>query len=85
MNIFQSRNIKGALMNYIVNNEYNYEFENVKRIGIGTGKIFYDYKNEIRRIKQEYKVRMAVYLGIERDMYSCADPKSEVVFQFYRR
>ena len=34
-----------------------------------------DYKNEIRRIKQEYKGRMAVYLGIERDMYSCADSK----------
>ena len=33
-----------------------------------------DYKNEIRRIQQEYKGCMAVYLGIERDMFSCADP-----------
>ena len=32
-----------------------------------------DYINEIRRIKQEYKGRMAVYLGIERDMYSCSE------------
>ncbi len=32
-------------MNYTVNNEYNYEFETVKRIGIGNGKIFYVYKD----------------------------------------
>jgi histidinol-phosphatase (PHP family) len=34
-----------------------------------------DYKNEIRRLKQEYKGRMAIYLGIERDMLSCSDTK----------
>ena len=34
-----------------------------------------DYKKEIRRIQQEYTGRMAVYLGIERDMLSCADPE----------
>jgi histidinol-phosphatase (PHP family) len=33
-----------------------------------------DYKAEIRKIQQEYSDRMAVYLGIERDLYSCADP-----------
>lgn len=33
-----------------------------------------EYKTEIRRIQQEYAGRMAVYLGIERDLYSCADP-----------
>ena len=35
------------IMNYKVNNEYNCEFENVKRIGIGTGKIFYVYKDNL--------------------------------------
>ncbi|MCR5228345.1 MAG: hypothetical protein K6E27_14185 [Eubacterium sp.] len=34
-------------MNYKVNNEYKCEFENVKRIGIGTGKIFYVYKDNM--------------------------------------
>ena len=34
-----------------------------------------DYKAEIRSIQQEYAGRMAVYLGIERDMLSCADIK----------
>ena len=34
------------MMNYTVNDEYNYEFENVKRISIGTGKIFYVYKDD---------------------------------------
>ena len=34
-------------MNYKVNNEYNCEFENVKRIGIGTGKIFYVYRDNM--------------------------------------
>ena len=34
-----------------------------------------DYKKEIRRLKQEYKGRMAIYLGIERDMLSCSDTK----------
>ena len=34
-----------------------------------------EYIAEIRRIQQEYAERMAVYLGIERDMQSCADPK----------
>ena len=34
-------------MDYKVNNEYNCEFENVKRIGIGTGKIFYVYKDNM--------------------------------------
>ena len=33
-------------MNYIVNNEYNYEFETVKRIGIWIGKIFHVYKDD---------------------------------------
>lgn len=32
-----------------------------------------EYKKEIRRIQQEYKERMAVYLGIERDLFSCTD------------
>ena len=32
-----------------------------------------DYKKEIRRLQQEYKGRMAIYLGIERDMLSCSD------------
>ena len=34
-----------------------------------------DYKKEIRRLQQEYKGRMAIYLGIERDMLSCSDIK----------
>jgi len=34
-----------------------------------------EYKAEIRALKAEYKDRMPVYLGIERDMFSCADPK----------
>ncbi len=34
-----------------------------------------DYKAEIRSIQQEYAGRMAVYIGIERDMLSCADSK----------
>ena len=33
-----------------------------------------DYKKEIRRIQHEYRGRMAVYLGMERDMLSCASP-----------
>ena len=33
-----------------------------------------DYKKEIRRLQQEYKDRMAIYLGIEQDMLSCSDP-----------
>lgn len=33
-----------------------------------------DYIKEIREIQNEYKGRMAVYLGIERDLYSCSDP-----------
>lgn len=33
-----------------------------------------EYKAEIRRLKEEYAGRMAVYLGIERDMLSCSDP-----------
>ena len=33
-------------MNYIVNNDYNYEFENVKRIIIGSGKTFYVYEDD---------------------------------------
>ena len=32
-----------------------------------------DYKKEIRRIQREYAGRMAVYLGTERDLYSCLD------------
>ncbi len=32
-----------------------------------------EYKREIRRVQKEYACRMAVYLGIERDMLSCAD------------
>ncbi|MCR5807276.1 MAG: histidinol-phosphatase HisJ family protein [Oscillospiraceae bacterium] len=31
------------------------------------------YKAAIRRIQQQYSGRMAVYLGMERDLYSCAD------------
>ncbi len=34
-----------------------------------------DYKNEIHSLQQEYKGRMAIYLGIERDMLSCSDSK----------
>ena len=33
-----------------------------------------DYIKEIRDIQKEYAGRMAVYLGIERDLYSCSDP-----------
>ena len=33
-----------------------------------------EYIAEIRRIQQKYAGQMAVYLGIERDMQSCADP-----------
>lgn len=33
-----------------------------------------EYKAEIRALQTEYRGRMAVYLGIERDLYSCADP-----------
>ena len=43
-------------MNYIVNNEYNYEFENVKRIGIGTGKIFYVYKDDTPFLSVEVNI-----------------------------
>ncbi len=32
-----------------------------------------DYKDEIRRLKQEYNGRMAIYLGIERDLFSCSE------------
>ena len=32
-----------------------------------------DYKAEVRRLQREYKGCMAIYLGIERDMFSCAD------------
>lgn len=32
-----------------------------------------DYKRAIRLVQQEYKGRMAIYLGIERDIFSCAD------------
>ena len=32
-----------------------------------------DYISEVRSAKQEYAGRMAVYLGVERDMLSCAD------------
>ncbi|MCR5805887.1 MAG: histidinol-phosphatase HisJ family protein [Oscillospiraceae bacterium] len=34
-----------------------------------------EYKAEIRAIQQEYAGRMAVYLGMERDMLSCSDPQ----------
>ena len=34
-----------------------------------------EYIAEIRRIQKEYEGRMAVYLGIERDLQSCADPE----------
>ena len=34
------------------------------------------YKAEIRTIQQEYAGRIAVYLGMERDMLSCSDPQS---------
>ncbi len=33
-----------------------------------------EYKAEIRALVQEYEGRMRIYLGIERDLYSCADP-----------
>ncbi|MCR4648562.1 MAG: histidinol-phosphatase HisJ family protein [Lachnospiraceae bacterium] len=33
-----------------------------------------DYIKEIRNIQKEYEGRMAVYLGIERDLYSCSNP-----------
>ncbi len=34
-----------------------------------------DYKKEIRLLRQEYSEKMAIYLGIERDMLSCTDYK----------
>lgn len=34
-----------------------------------------EYKNEIRAVRKEYEGRMAVYLGIERDLLSCSDIK----------
>ncbi len=34
-----------------------------------------EYKAEIRAVQQEYAGRMAVYLGTERDLYSCACPQ----------
>ena len=34
-----------------------------------------DYKKEIRAIQGEYSGKMAIYLGIERDLFSCADAK----------
>ena len=40
-------------MNYKVNNEYNYEFENVKRIYFGSGKVFYVYENETPLVSVE--------------------------------
>ena len=40
-------------MNYKVNNEYNYEFENVKRIYFGCGKVFYVYENETPLVSVE--------------------------------
>ena len=33
-----------------------------------------EYKSEIRALQREYEGRMPIYLGIERDLYSCADP-----------
>ncbi len=33
-----------------------------------------EYKNEIRALAREYDGRMPIYLGIERDLYSCANP-----------
>lgn len=32
------------------------------------------YKTQIRALQREYQGRMAIYLGIERDLLSCADP-----------
>jgi histidinol-phosphatase (PHP family) len=34
-----------------------------------------EYKTEIRSIQNEYKGKMAVYLGIERDLFSCSSPE----------
>ena len=48
-------------MNYIVNNEYNYEFEDVKRIGIGTGKIFYVYKDDTPFLSVEVNILIGDY------------------------
>ena len=39
-----------------------------------------EYKAEIRALKKEYEGRMTIYLGIERDYYSCADPRN---YEFY--
>ena len=39
-----------------------------------------DYIKEIREIQNEYKGRMAVYLGIERDLYSCSNPSDYEYF-----
>lgn len=33
------------------------------------------YKAQIRSLREEYDGRMAVYLGIERDMFSCSEPE----------
>ena len=33
-----------------------------------------DYKEEIRGLQKEYAGRMTIYLGTERDYFSCADP-----------
>lgn len=48
-----------------------------------------DYKKKIRQIQQEYKGCMAVYLGIERDMFSCTDSKDYDYFiasmHYFRR
>ena len=39
-----------------------------------------DYIKEILDIKNVYKGRMAVYLGIERDLYSCSNPSDYEYF-----
>ena len=40
-------------MNYKVNNEYNNEFENVKRIDFGTGRVFYVYEDDVSLLSVE--------------------------------
>ncbi len=39
-----------------------------------------EYIKEIRDIQKEYEGRMAVYLGIERDLYSCSNPSDYEYF-----
>jgi len=39
-----------------------------------------DYIKDINEIKKEYEGRMAVYLGIERDLYSCSNPEDYEYF-----